>query len=133
MGMCLFASPASASGVHSVILPWLDLPADTVLICNGTLPPPTIEQCWNPPALEHWVLRMDYPDAVAWVRGQMADVGWEEHSTEVSTTTDPNGGLHVAVEMPQRTWWHHDQFGVDVNHLNSINTDLWVNSFPADQ
>ena len=49
------------------------------------------------------------------------------------TTTDPNGGLHVAVEMPQRTWWHHDQFGVDVNHLNSINTDLWVNSFPADQ
>jgi hypothetical protein len=117
ISMCLFASPAGASGVHSLILPWLDLPADTMALCsNGAIPAAssTLDGCWDPPALERWVIQKPYPDAVAWVRGQIAEVGWEEHPT-------------YRDNHPQ-TYWTHNEFGVDVAPRSSFSSDLMVNS-----
>lgn len=111
------ASPAHADGaVHSRILPWLDFPGDTVALCDAGPTPgwSNLDGCWSPPALESWVIRSPFAQAVAWLSAQVAEVGWPEQTTYMNNYPEP--------------YWTEGVYTINVSPRDSYTSTVTVNS-----
>jgi hypothetical protein len=117
LGISIFAAPARADGWepadgwdHGKILPWLDLPPNILAGCSAKVMP---GQCFED-GMEEWNIKMPYADALPWVRGQVAKVGWPEKS---------NVG-EDALLWPS-TSWRNGQFLVVISSMEPMRPDYY--------